>query len=340
MIWLGVGSVLVGLVVILIVIVVGFFRFGWDNSFMSSIVRGLRIPVALYNNSPLSFDDYQTDIDTLNHFYAAQAEENTGQTTTPTATFLQKSVLSRIIREHYTEQLAEQYDVTVTAEELNSEFDAVVAEATSEEEVVSTLTRLYEWTPDQFKQKVLRPYLLRSKLETAIGKDQSLNADAKTEADSVLAKINAGEITFEDAAKQYSDDVTASSGGDLGFFSTGQMVSEFETAAFALQPGETSGVVQTQFGYHIIRVTERVAATDDAPEQVRASHILFKGVDLDTYTNQQLAEASIAIFPKGLEWKDDCGLVLGVEETCEQNELLDVAQQTSTPTDSQTQPAE
>ncbi|MBI5037970.1 MAG: peptidyl-prolyl cis-trans isomerase [Candidatus Kerfeldbacteria bacterium] len=206
--------------------------------------------------------------------------------------------------------------------------------------MVSTLTRLYEWTPDQFKQKVLRPYLLRSKLETAIGKDQSLNADAKTEADSVLAKINAGEITFEDAAKQYSDDVTASSGGDLGFFSTGQMVSEFETAAFALQPGETSGVVQTQFGYHIIRVTERVAATDDAPEQVRASHILFKGVDLDTYTNQQLAEASIAIFPKGLEWKDDCGLVLGVEETCEQNELLDVAQQTSTPTDSQTQPAE
>ena len=60
----------------------------------------------------------------------------------------------------------------------------------------------------------------------------------------------------------------------IGFFGRGQMVPEFEQAAFALEPGQVSAVVQTQFGFHIIRVDERRAAAtaelDDVAEQIRA----------------------------------------------------------------------
>jgi len=74
---------------------------------------------------------------------------------------------------------------------------------------------------------------------------------------------------FSELAAEYSDDPSSERGGDLGFFSPGDMVPEFELALSALKPGEISGLVRTQFGYHIIKLEQR------AGEKVRARHILF-----------------------------------------------------------------
>lgn len=71
----------------------------------------------------------------------------------------------------------------------------------------------------------------------------------------ILEKINRGE-SFSKLAEQYSIDGSRRRGGDLGFFGRGMMVREFESAAFALNKGEVSGIVRTQFGYHIIKRTE------------------------------------------------------------------------------------
>jgi parvulin-like peptidyl-prolyl isomerase len=80
-------------------------------------------------------------------------------------------------------------------------------------------------------------------------------------AQEVLAKLEAGE-SFEDLAAQYSlDTANKDSGGALGAFGRGQMVTEFEDAAFAMQPGEISAPVQSQFGYHIIKLTDKEQGT-------------------------------------------------------------------------------
>ena len=79
--------------------------------------------------------------------------------------------------------------------------------------------------------------------------------EAKKKAEEALAKVKAGE-DFSKVAKEYSQDSSASSGGDLGTFGRNQMVTEFEDAAFAMKPGEISDIVETQYGYHIIKVTD------------------------------------------------------------------------------------
>ncbi len=76
----------------------------------------------------------------------------------------------------------------------------------------------------------------------------------------IQAKLKAGD-KFEDLAKQYSIDGSAADGGSLGTFGRGAMVKEFEDAAFALKPGEISDIVKTQFGYHIIKVTDKNQGT-------------------------------------------------------------------------------
>ncbi|MBI3200608.1 MAG: peptidyl-prolyl cis-trans isomerase [Polyangiaceae bacterium] len=79
-------------------------------------------------------------------------------------------------------------------------------------------------------------------------------ADAKSQIQTLKTQIDGG-ADFADLARQHSDCPSGKSGGDLGSFGRGQMVGPFEETAFGLPVGGTSGVVETQFGYHIIRRT-------------------------------------------------------------------------------------
>ena len=103
-------------------------------------------------------------------------------------------------------------------------------------------------------------------------------AKARGQADEILKRARAGE-DFAKLAEEFSTDPgSKTKGGDLGWFGHGQMVKPFEDAAFALQPGQISEVVESDFGYHIIKVEER--GMKDGPdgkpeEQVHARHILI-----------------------------------------------------------------
>lgn len=93
--------------------------------------------------------------------------------------------------------------------------------------------------------------------------------ESEDKANEVLEKIEKGEMTFEEAAKVFSSCPSSQRGGDLGAFGKGQMVPEFEEAAFALEIGKISRPVRTQFGYHLIRVNEKNPAKAPSFEEVK-----------------------------------------------------------------------
>lgn len=108
--------------------------------------------------------------------------------------------------------------------------------------------------PTEEKKRVEADYKKRNQQPPA-----NLDADAlaRKRAEELLAQLRKG-ADFAKLASQFSDDKgSAKDGGDLGWFRPGTMVPEFEQAAFALKPGQISEVVKTDYGYHIIQVTER-----------------------------------------------------------------------------------
>ena len=94
--------------------------------------------------------------------------------------------------------------------------------------------------------------------------------DSEEKANEILASIQAGEVSFEDAARDNSSCPSSSQGGNLGDFGRGQMVPEFDQACFEMEEGEVRGPVKTQFGYHLIRLNKKSPAVALSYNDVRA----------------------------------------------------------------------
>ena len=127
------------------------------------------------------------------------------------------------------------------------------------------LKKAYDDNKKDYEQVKARHILIAFKGSPAAqkSKKQLTDAEAKAKADDLRKKLVAG-ADFAEMAKKESDDVeSAKNGGDLGAFSHGQMVPEFEKAAFDAKPGEITPVVKTQFGYHIIKVDEKISTPFD-----------------------------------------------------------------------------
>ena len=104
--------------------------------------------------------------------------------------------------------------------------------------------------------------------------------DSEEKCNDILEKITSGEKEFEEAAKEFSTCPSGAQGGDLGEFGRGHMVKEFEEAAFAAEVGHVVGPVQTQFGYHLIKVEQKNDAKEadfeEVKEQIKAEALKQK----------------------------------------------------------------
>jgi peptidyl-prolyl cis-trans isomerase C len=156
----------------------------------------------------------------------------------------------------------------------------------------------YTKNPDKFKQgETVRASHILVKVEESA--DDAMKKVARSKIDAVLKRAKAGE-DFAALAKENSADGSAAQGGDLGFFPRGQMVPAFDQAVFALKPGEISEVVTTQFGYHIIKLTEKKEASTIPLETVKPRVLEFltnqkKQQRVDSFINEAKKRAKIEV---------------------------------------------
>ncbi len=178
---------------------------------------------------------------------------------------LQKEGLSvDELKERYRDQIAKQ----------------VVRDKLLQQEVFSQIDvseyekrQYYETHLDSFPNRPKMVRIAEISIKPAKGTESLDQALKKIE--DIQDELNKG-ADFETLAQTYSDCPSAAQGGDLGYFSRGQMVPEFEEAAFALEVGEVSELVLTEFGYHLIRVD------DKRDGEIKARHILIEAAMSDS----------------------------------------------------------
>jgi peptidyl-prolyl cis-trans isomerase C len=124
--------------------------------------------------------------------------------------------------------------------------------------------------------------------------DESRKAEARKKLEMIQKRLRKGE-DFAALAKEFSEGPSRGKGGDLGYFRRGQMVKAFEEAAFTLRPGEVSDIVETKFGYHLIKVI------DKKPEKTMA----YKDVKdrLGDYLKREKVQKEVRLYVEKLKEK-------------------------------------
>jgi peptidyl-prolyl cis-trans isomerase C len=151
------------------------------------------------------------------------------------------------------------------------------------------IDEFYKQNPDRFKQgeRVRASHIL---IAVPQGADAVTKTQARTKAEGLLKQVKAGG-DFAKLAKENSQDPgSAIQGGDLGYFQPGQMVPEFNDVAFKLAPGTVSDLVETQFGFHIIKVVEKTTARTVPLDEVRPQLTQF----LENQNRQRETQAFVA----------------------------------------------
>ena len=151
------------------------------------------------------------------------------------------------------EEFENEIKYTVKVEKLIDRLSANLKKTTLKE-----AKSFYDTNTDQFEnpERVKASHIL---IKFEADDSEEIKAEKRKRIEALLVRVKGGQ-EFTDLASENSDCPSSKNGGDLGYFGKGQMVKAFEDAAFALEKGEVSGIVETRFGYHIIKLTEKEAS--------------------------------------------------------------------------------
>lgn len=247
--------------------------------------------IAEINGVGISYDQWQVTFQNAISRYDNKTISSMDQ---PTINSLKNNILKQMINSELLFQQAKKEKVKISKNDIDSEIDKIKENFSSPEEFDNAL-KANNITLNQFQDEIKRQLMINYVLGEAKNKinitDEELleyfnkNKDSffepekvhalhilvktEEEANNILNKLKEGIIDFAELAKEKSIDQSAKNGGDLGFFARGQMVKEFEDAAFSLKPGEISDVVKTEFGYHIIKCIEKKEAHNPTFEEVK-----------------------------------------------------------------------
>ncbi|WP_319559922.1 peptidylprolyl isomerase [Marispirochaeta sp.] len=245
---------------------------------------------------------------------------------------LQQAVLTQMVERRLLLHEAEQSGIELDQEEFEAEFASIKTQFPNDEAFAAALSQR-GYTEEMFKAEMAEIMQLQAFLEQEISSKITINeddlkafykenpeyfaqnesvnashiliqvdedADEAEEAEAygrmedIASRVAAGE-DFAELAKEYSEGPSAPRGGDLGSFQRGSMVQAFEDTAFALEPGGVSDIIRTEFGFHIIKVTDRNAGGTLEFEDARDA--------IETFLRQEKEQEAVAAYVQELKEK-------------------------------------
>lgn len=274
-----------------------------------------------------------------------------------------ENVIDSIARQYLLTQAEKEYDITVSQDDLDEAWDEAVENYGGDEDTFVDMITQFGFTKETYQENT-KSSLAQEKLREKVASvedptdDQIVSyinenldtyndarrsshilfkvaddatdeesAEVEAKAQEVLDKLNAGEVEFADAAKEYSEDSSADDGGDVGWDKLTTFVTEYQDALSALSTGQMSGLVKTTYGYHIILCTdqfnvESVSSADEIPEAIRdaiSSKIKTEeeSTKYSTWLNDYIDKADIKIneMPEDAPYNVDMSKAKADEDT-------------------------
>jgi len=295
--------ILSGLIVLLLVLIIlgcGIYRFGWQNYFTSFISRVIPYPAAVVNYTGwVSLSEYNENSRAMRQFLEAkEAAEGEGAFDfgTPEGVrklaVVKKNVLEQLIESKIIKKLAEDRGIEASKQEIDRITKFVLSQSNNGSGGFTELDYFYGWSEDDFKDKVIENVIYKEKLEKHVREEGELDHTAKSKLREISGKINGG-ANFEDLAREYSEAPSNQEGGLLPTFERQEVPEEFADAAFKLNAGDVSEPVEVEEGWHYILLEKKIREGGKDKAQVR--HILVRRRTFGSWLEEQKKNFSVLV---------------------------------------------
>lgn len=255
------------------------YRFHAASTFMYRVTQVIPFPVAKAGPSFVAYENYLFEVRRYTHYYQTQQEVDfSSKAGKSQLEDFQNRALDGVINDAYVKQLAKEQGVSVSRADVNEQITLLRSQnrlGGSDQVFEDVLKEFWGWSVDDFR-RVLQQQLLAQKVVS------KLDTDAHKRTETYITQLNAGN-DFAELAKQSSDDEsTKANGGEYGFTierSNKDLQPRIIDELFKLQPGQTSGVVETPTGLEILKVIE------NSNGKIRAAHIVVNFKSINTYVD-------------------------------------------------------
>ena len=291
----------------LAVLILGIYQFNWNNRFMQITERIILFP-ALYIKGAgfVSIREIKEDNQAVKKFYESQDFEKVGMRVDfgteqgkKRLKVTEKGILNKLIENKIIIALAREKNIFISDSEIDQKVESSIEQFGNRQNLMSDLARLYGWNLNDFKQKVVKPELYADKLSEIYANEIDVsNQEAKI--NSLRERVVLKKEDFAKVAQESSEGESSKNGGDLGWLTENQLISEISEKAFSLKVGEISEVIRSPLGFHIIKLEEK--KTEDGEDLVHLRQIFVKTDTFGDWLLEQMKKYNVFVFLRDYQW--------------------------------------
>lgn len=308
------ASIIIIAYIILIAVLI--YGFGVNNRLTKFTSKYIPYPAVIVNyKSFITVNDLDNNLQSVRRFYESQDFSQIGMRVDFTTDegekrlkIREKQLLNKMIEDKAIEILSQKNGIKITAGLIDQSVQRKLDEYGTEEATRENLSRLYGWTMDDFKKKVVKPGLYGEELEKIVisRNEKEFSGAAREKIEKAKEELDEKKDFFE-VARLYSEGSTAQDGGELGWFKKDQLISEVSVMAFSLNKGQRSDIIESVLGFHIIKVENK--KTEGNEEMVKVKQIFTRKKSFADWLGEQIKNMKIFFPVKGYYWNQDQGLV-------------------------------
>jgi foldase protein PrsA len=292
---------------VLLILIIGVYKNNWDNQAILAAEKIIPFPAVYARGAGLiSVNEVKEDKNAVQKFYESQDFEKLGMridfSTDQGQQRLkvkEKEILNKLIENKIIEALAKKRGINISDATVDQEVDSNINQFGNRQNLMSELARLYGWTLNNFKQKVVKPGLYTEKLTEAFMSEIDTSAQ-ESKIKLLYDRVTSKKEDFAKVAKGSSEGQSAENSGDLGWSAKDQLIQEIADKAFSMKTGDISEVIASPLGFHIIKLEEK--KTDNGQDLVHLRQIFVKTPTFADWLKDQMKKYQVMVFLRDYQW--------------------------------------
>lgn len=309
-IWIIVGAAAGVIFVFLLFLVLGVYKFNWNNRFFVGATKIIPFPAVYVRGAgSISVNEIKANETSVKKFYESQDFEKIGMrvdfSTEQGKKRLQvkeKEIINKMIENKVIEDLAQKRGIILTDSAVNTNLEQNIQQFGNKDNLMSDLARLYGWTINDFEQKVVKPGMYSEQLAQVYTNEMDTSAE-QAKIKSLYEKVASKKEDFAKVAKENSDGQSAQNGGDIGWSTKDQLIQPVADKAFSMKTGGISEPIESPLGFHVLKLEEK--KTDNDQDLVHLRQIFVKKTTFADWLKEKMKKYPVTIFLKDYQWNSN-----------------------------------